>query len=84
LFIYLILINAFALVVMLADKIRAKKKLWRIPEAVLLGSAVIGGSVGAIMGMYLFRHKTRHLKFALGLPVILALQIVATVILYSK
>ena len=83
-FIYLILINAFALVVMLADKIRAKKKLWRIPEAVLLGSAVIGGSVGAIMGMYLFRHKTRHLKFALGLPVILALQIVATVILYSK
>ena len=80
-FIYLILINAFACVLMLTDKIRAKKKLWRIPEGFLLGVAVIGGSVGAILGMYLFRHKTRHPKFAVGLPVILALQIVASVIL---
>ena len=80
-FVYLILINAFASVLMLADKIRAKKKLWRLPETVLLGVAVIGGSVGSILGMYLFWHKTRHLKFAVGLPVILALQIIACIIL---
>ncbi len=61
---------------MLADKHRARKNLWRIPEAVLLWTAVLGGSLGALIGMYTVRHKTRHLKFTLGVPVILALQLV--------
>ena len=73
--IYLLIINASAMLVMLADKLAARKNLWRIPERTLLALAILGGSVGALLAMYAFRHKTRHLKFSLGLPVILALQI---------
>lgn len=72
---YLVLVNAAALALMLVDKQKARRGVWRIPEATLLGIAVFGGSIGAIAGMYLFRHKTRHLKFSLGLPLILAVQI---------
>lgn len=73
---YLILVNAVAFLLMLADKHKAKKGAWRIPEATLIGSALLGGSIGAIAGMNLFRHKTKHPKFFIGLPLILALQIV--------
>lgn len=73
---YLVLVNAAALALMLTDKKKARRGAWRIPEATLLGIAVFGGSIGAIIGMYLFRHKTRHMKFSLGLPLILAVQIV--------
>lgn len=72
---YLVLVNAAAFLLMLADKLKAKKGAWRIPEATLMGTAALGGSIGAIAGMYLFRHKTRHLKFTLGLPLILILQL---------
>ena len=72
---YLVLVNAAALVLMLADKQKAKQGVWRIPERALIGIALIGGSIGAILGMHLFRHKTRHLKFTLGLPLILAAQV---------
>ncbi len=72
---YLLLINAAAFALMLVDKRRAKRNLWRIPEATLLWSAVLGGSVGALLGMYAVRHKTRHLKFTLGVPLILAAQV---------
>lgn len=65
---------------MLADKYKARKKLWRIPEATLLGVAAIGGSVGSLIGMYTVRHKTKHPKFTLGIPVILAVQIVLAAI----
>ena len=83
-FIYLILINALAAVLMLADKTRARKKLWRIPEATLFLVAAAGGSPGILVGMHLFRHKTRHLKFTAGIPVILILQILALVIFYEN
>lgn len=72
---YLVLVNAAAFLLMLADKLKAKKGAWRIPEATLMCTAALGGSIGAITGMYLFRHKTRHLKFTLGLPLILILQL---------
>ena len=72
--IYLIIVNAVALLLMLSDKSFARRKMWRIPEAALIGIAVIGGSVGALVGMYLFRHKTRHLKFRYGLPLLIILQ----------
>ena len=72
---YLILINALALLLMLADKQKAKRGVWRIPEATLIGVAALGGSIGAIAGMYLFRHKTKHPKFAIGLPLILVIQL---------
>jgi uncharacterized membrane protein YsdA (DUF1294 family) len=60
---------------MLADKCKAMKNAWRIPEATLLGLAAIGGSLGALIGMQLFRHKTRHPKFYLGVPLLLILHI---------
>lgn len=71
---YLIIINAAALLLMLVDKLNAKHGFWRIPEAVLMWAAIFGGSAGALSGMYLFRHKTRHIKFAVGLPLILLVQ----------
>lgn len=75
--IYLLIVNAIAYLLMLIDKQKAKKKKWRIPEATLMGFAAIGGSIGALMGMYTFRHKTLHKKFTLGIPAILFLQITA-------
>ena len=77
LIIYLLIINAIGFLIMLADKQRARKKRWRIPEATLMGTAVIGGSLGCLIGMYAVRHKTRHLKFTVGIPLILALQVIA-------
>ena len=71
---YLVLMNALGFILMLADKHKAKRKRWRIPEAVLLGTALLGGSAGMLLGMYLFRHKTRHARFAFGLPLILIAQ----------
>lgn len=81
LYIYLITINALAFGLMLADKIKAKKRFWRIPERVLLGVCAIGGSMGGLLGMKLFRHKTQHPQFSIGIPVMLAIQIVFGVIL---
>lgn len=78
-FIYLLLINAFGLLIMLADKRKAIKKAWRIPEATLITVSVIGGSIGVLAGMQLFRHKTKHPKFTVGVPLILALQLLAAV-----
>ena len=72
---YLLIINAVSFLLMLVDKRKAKKNLWRIPESTLLTSAALGGSIGALAGMYTFRHKTRHLKFTLGIPLILTAQI---------
>ena len=64
---------------MLADKFKAKKNLWRIPEATLMSVAALGGSIGSLIGMYTVRHKTKHLKFTLGIPLILAIQMVTAV-----
>ena len=80
---YLVIINALGFGLMLADKVKAKKNLWRIPEATLLWVAALGGSLGSILGMNVFRHKTKHLKFALGLPGILAAQVVLAVVLLA-
>ncbi len=74
---YLLLINALGFGLMLADKYKARKNLWRIRESTLLLTAVLGGSIGSLIGMYTVRHKTRHLTFTLGIPLILALQLVA-------
>ena len=76
LLVYLLIINAAGFTLMLVDKRKAKKNCWRIPEATLMGAAALGGSIGALAGMYLVRHKTQHPKFTLGIPVILAVQIV--------
>ena len=78
---YLLIINALGFILMLVDKIKAKKNLWRIPEATLFLVAAIGGSVGSLFGMYTFRHKTKHIKFIVGMPLILAAQIIAVVLI---
>lgn len=78
---YLLIVNAVSFLLMLVDKQKARKKLWRIPEATLLLSAAIGGSIGALAGMYTFRHKTKHVKFTLGVPAILIVQIAAAFLL---
>lgn len=71
---YLILINAVSLLLMLQDKRNAIRRGPRIPEIILIGCAVLGGSVGAVLGMFLFRHKTRKPLFSIGLPLILLVQ----------
>jgi uncharacterized membrane protein YsdA (DUF1294 family) len=69
---------------MLTDKIKAKKNRWRIPEATLLGLCAAGGSLGGIIGMYLFRHKTKHPKFYISLPLMLILQSILLAYLRNK
>lgn len=83
LLVYLLIINAAGFILMLVDKVKAKKKLWRIPEATLFLVAAIGGSVGSILGMYTFRHKTKHIKFIVGMPLILAAQIVIAILIHT-
>ena len=84
LLLYLLIINAFAFLLMLIDKRRAQKNKWRIPEKTLFLSAILGGSLGALVGMYIFRHKTKHLKFVIGMPVILTTHILLGIWLITK
>lgn len=82
-FIYLILINAAGVLFMLIDKAKAQKGLWRIPEKLLFFLACFGGSLGILMGMQLFRHKTKKANFSIGIPLILTIQIVTIILLYN-
>ena len=82
--VYLILINALGLVLMRIDKKKALRHQWRIPEATLMTVAALGGSVGSLAGMYLFRHKTRHPKFYIGIPALLVLQLAAGIVIWMK
>jgi len=81
---YLLIINAIGFALMLVDKHKARKNLWRIPEATLMTAAALGGSIGCLIGMYTVRHKTRHLKFTLGIPLILAAQVALALFLLLK
>ena len=74
--IYLILINLIGFFVMWLDKRKAKKGKWRIPENTLFLITLLGGGIGTIAGMYTIRHKTKKLKFTIGLPAILILEII--------
>lgn len=76
---YVLVINVVAFVLMGVDKYKAQHYRYRIRERMLLLAAVLGGSVGAILGMLLFRHKTCHSKFYIGLPTILGLQIIVII-----
>ena len=78
---YLIIINAVGFLLMLADKRAAKKSAWRIPEARLMSIALSGGCFGVYAGMMLFRHKTKHPKFSIGVPIIIVLYIMLFVFL---
>lgn len=72
--IYLAVMNVLGVAVMWSDKRRARLHRWRIPEKVLFGVSLLGGSAGTWAGMYLFRHKTKHWYFVVGMPIILVCQ----------
>lgn len=69
--VYLLAINLLLFAVMGADKRRARRSLRRVPERTLFMLCLLGGGVGGVLGMYVFRHKTRHVKFVVGFPLIL-------------
>lgn len=81
---YLLVINAVAFIVYGIDKLKARKGRWRISEATLLLLALVGGSIGAWLGMKVWHHKTMHLKFKYGLPAILLLQLALSVYLCTR
>lgn len=84
LLIYLLIINALGFLLMLVDKFKARRGMWRIPEATLMGVAALGGSIGSLAGMYTVRHKTKHPKFTVGIPLILVAQIALAIYLFNR
>lgn len=74
--IYLCLISLIAIILTAADKIKAKRGKWRVPEATLLIISALGGSAAMYIAMLLIRHKTKHVKFMLGIPIIIILQVI--------
>ena len=82
LILYFFTINALGFLLMLVDKHKARKNRWRIPEATLMGVAALGGSIGSLIGMYTARHKTKHPKFTVGIPLILIVQLTAAYFVY--
>ena len=81
--IYFLVMSFIGFFSMYLDKRKAQKHLWRIPEATLFLIAIIGGSIGSILGMHVFHHKTRHRYFVYGLPAILILQILLVIVLLN-
>lgn len=82
--IYLIAINVVTFFMYGIDKWKAKRSKWRISEATLLGMAVIGGSIGAWLGMRVWHHKTMHKKFQFGIPLIIVAQIALLIWIISR
>lgn len=82
--IYLIAINLVTFFIYGIDKLKAKRGKWRIPESMLLTLAVVGGSIGALLGMLVFRHKTKHKKSIIGVPLILAAQVALLIAIMAK
>ncbi len=80
---YLIAINIVAFCIMGADKFFAVKGARRVPEKTLMSIAVVGGSLGMTAAMFSFRHKTKHKKFRLGLPVIMVLHIILLTLYFA-
>lgn len=78
---YVAVMSLILCILMYRDKAKATKKEWRIAEKTLFSVALLGGAIGGVLGMYLFRHKTRHNSFAFGFPLLAALQIYVLVTL---
>lgn len=81
---YLLLINIITYFTYAADKTKARQNKWRIPERTLILLALLGGSPAALLAMKHYHHKTRHLKFKLGIPIILIIQIIITFFFTQK
>ncbi|MBQ7410306.1 MAG: DUF1294 domain-containing protein [Clostridia bacterium] len=82
--IYVLTINVIGFLAMGIDKLKAKKDWWRIPEGTLMMLCLLGGGIGTIAGMYTFRHKTKKLKFTVGMPTILIAEIALIIYLFVK
>lgn len=82
--IYLLLINILAFITFGADKSKAKRHAWRIPEKTLFLLALLGGGIGALLGMYTFHHKTRHTAFVIGIPLITLVEYIGGYFLLFK
>lgn len=80
--IYLILINLIAVIITIYDKLCAVKRRWRVKESTLLLLSALGGSICMYITMLLIRHKTRHIKFMLGIPLILIIQIIIVFLIW--
>lgn len=81
----LLTLNLLTFIIYGIDKFKAKKSKWRIPESTLLLLAVFGGSIGAWLGLQVWRHKTQHKKFYIGIPVIMAVQMaLSTYLLFGE
>ena len=81
--IFMAFMSIIGFILMGIDKAKAKKGAWRIPEKTLLGIAFVGGGVGVWLGMELFRHKTKHLHFKLGVPIITLLEFIAVCYVFT-
>ena len=81
---YFIIINLIGVGIMALDKFKAEKGYWRIPENTLFLVTILGGGIGTLFGMYKFRHKTKKMKFVIGFPTILILEIILMIYLIAK
>jgi len=81
---FILFMNAVGFLLMGADKYKAKKKLWRIPEKMLFLVALLGGAVGVYAGMLFFRHKTKHWYFVIGIPAILVAEAAITLFIFKS
>lgn len=81
---YLCIINIIGFIMMGVDKHKAKVNAWRIPEKSLFLASLIGGSIGTWAGMYVFRHKTKHWYFVIGMPLILILHVALGIFIFMK
>lgn len=80
--IYLLIMNLFTFLIMGIDKKKAKKGSWRVPEKTLFTLVILGGGIGGIVGMYVFRHKTQKMKFIIGFPLIIIMQIAVIITIF--
>lgn len=81
---YIFLVNLIAFVLIYTDKQKSIRKKWRIKESTIIFLSLIGGSIGTYIGMYTFRHKTKHLKFTLGVPMIILAQVLAYIFIIKE
>lgn len=81
---YVAVMTVAGILIMYSDKQRARKKQWRIKESMLFLVCALGGSLGTCLGMYIFRHKTKHWYFVVGMPLILLLHIVIITLVFCK
>jgi uncharacterized membrane protein YsdA (DUF1294 family) len=82
--VYFLIANVIGFALMGIDKSKAKNHAWRIPEHTLFLASLLGGSIGTWTGMYVFRHKTKHWYFVVGMPLILMVQVALAVYIFIK